>query len=152
DDGDRAALRRPRPPRLFLATTMAATRAVCRFIERDVRDFLGCGQLERGFARLLCVRVRAVLGRYHRRAAGPRSSMLAAALASDGGSAAPLGLTRQKTLQAKRAERVAHGGDRPRRVQTATHVLVERAAGRGAEPLHCASKPQPSISLARSFA
>jgi len=53
----------------------------------------------------------------------------------------PLGLTRQKTLQAKRAERVAHGGDRPRRVQTATHVLVERAAGRGAEQLHCASKP-----------
>src|SRR5262249_14918084 len=40
----------------FLAETVAATDGVGlpRFIERELRDFLGCGQLERGFARVRC--------------------------------------------------------------------------------------------------
>src|SRR5262249_2944985 len=40
----------------FLAETAAATDGVGlpRFIERELRDFLGCGQLEQGFARVRC--------------------------------------------------------------------------------------------------
>ena len=40
----------------FLAETAAATdgTGLPRFIERELRDFLGCGQLERGFARVRC--------------------------------------------------------------------------------------------------
>jgi len=40
----------------FLADTTAATDGVGlpRFIVREFRDFLGCGQLERGFARVRC--------------------------------------------------------------------------------------------------
>jgi ribosomal protein S27E len=40
----------------FLAETAAATdgAGLPRFIEREFRDFLGCGQLERGFARVRC--------------------------------------------------------------------------------------------------
>src|SRR5262249_25453848 len=40
----------------FLAETATATdgTGLPRFIERELRDFLGCGQLERGFARVRC--------------------------------------------------------------------------------------------------
>jgi len=40
----------------FLAATAAATGGVGlpRFLDREFRDFLGCGQLERGFARVRC--------------------------------------------------------------------------------------------------
>jgi hypothetical protein len=40
----------------FLTEMAAATdgAALPRFIEREFRDFLGCGQLDRGFARLRC--------------------------------------------------------------------------------------------------
>lgn len=40
----------------FLAETAAATDStgVPRFVERELRDFLGCGALERGFARVRC--------------------------------------------------------------------------------------------------
>jgi len=40
----------------FLSETAAATdgTGLPRFIEREFRDFLGCGQLERGFARVRC--------------------------------------------------------------------------------------------------
>ena len=40
----------------FLAETAAATEGagVPRFIEREFRDFLGCGALDRGFARVRC--------------------------------------------------------------------------------------------------
>src|SRR5262249_60596954 len=40
----------------FPAETAAATdgTGLPRFIERELRDFLGCGQLERGFARARC--------------------------------------------------------------------------------------------------
>ena len=40
----------------FLAETAAATDGVGvpRFIEREFRDFLGCGALDRGFARVRC--------------------------------------------------------------------------------------------------
>ena len=40
----------------FLAETAAATDGVGvpRFIERELRDFLGCGALDRGFARVRC--------------------------------------------------------------------------------------------------
>ena len=40
----------------FLAETAAATEGVGvpRFIEREFRDFLGCGALDRGFARVRC--------------------------------------------------------------------------------------------------
>ncbi|TMB59359.1 MAG: transposase, partial [Deltaproteobacteria bacterium] len=76
DDGSRdtfcgnqrrgSVLRRglPCPPRQvhptgigrFLAETAAATDGVGvpRFIEREFRDFLGCGALDRGFARVRC--------------------------------------------------------------------------------------------------
>jgi hypothetical protein len=40
----------------FLAATTGTTdgAGLPRFIESEFRDFLGCGQLERGFARLRC--------------------------------------------------------------------------------------------------
>ena len=40
----------------FLTETAAATdgAGLPRFIAREFRDFLGCGQLERGFARVRC--------------------------------------------------------------------------------------------------
>jgi ribosomal protein S27E len=38
----------------FLAETAADGAGLPRFVERELRDFLGCGRLERGFARVRC--------------------------------------------------------------------------------------------------